>query len=550
MAEDLAPGTSDPAGARYQIYAGNGNDKLTGSGQDDYFQGDGGNDTIVGGAGNDSAKFSGKYSDYTVEFSTDNKATWTSSASATGYVRVTATAQGNTDGIDMLSGIENLVFADQMIRLNQTTITSKTADTDSDQKVDTVYWTGTSGNDPINGQDDVKNVMEGGTGNDTLVGKNRADTFTPGSGNDTINGGGNPEGQGDSVVYAGKMADYNVKIVSTIDLALSSVTSGTVLSVVLGNQTVNATSASSMATTLNNLKTAIQAAFSFSATAQASQTPGSSIKVNTASSVSLEKGMTLKLGDTDFYGITNAVGVDAKDAQGNVTGKDWTLTLDQAYTQAPSSLQLSVFRVGTDFSASSTIDSSNKGHVQIAISGANVGVDSTSSAISISRDNYVEVKSKLGGETDTLRNIETLVFDDKSVDLAASKSVTVSDDTYENIYKIAGTQFSDMLLSTNLDEVFQAGKGDHIVLADGSGKDTVKGFVTGTGGTVLTINLGLDDTDGLNGKAVDTAVELQGKAVQQGNDVLLDLGAGNSILLVGVQQSDLTSANFEFVHTV
>ena len=67
---------------------------------------------------------------------------------------------------------------------------------------------------------------------------------------------------------------------------------------------------------------------------------------------------------------------------------------------------------------------------------------------------------------------------------------------------------------------------------------------------MLTIDLGFGDADGLNGKGIDSVVDLQSKALQQGDDLLLDLGGANTIVLVGVQQSDLTSANFEFVHTV
>ena len=552
LPEDLAPTSADPVGARYQIFAGNGNDKLTGSGQDDYFQGDGGNDTIMGGAGNDSAKFSGKYSDYDIQFSQDMQGPWTQTASASGWIKVAvkSTASGNEDGTDLLNGIENLVFADQVTRLNQTTISSKSADTDGDKRIDTVYWTGTSNNDPIIGQGGVMNVMDAGPGSDKMVGGNLTDTFMPGSGNDTIDGGANPQAKGDSVVFAGTIADYTINTVTKIDLTLDAVASGTQLSVVLGDQTVSATAASTLTATLANLKAAIQSAFSFTATAQASQTPGSSIKVSTAANVALEKGMTLKLGDTDFYGVTAAVGADTKNAQGTITGKEWTLTLDKAYTKAPASPELSVFRVGTDFSISSTIDGATTGHVTILLSGANLGVDTATSKITISIDRYVEVKANNGSETDTLRNIETLVFDDKSVDIAPSKSVSVSNDTYESIYKVTGTQFSDMLFSTDLDEIFQVGRGDHIVLGDASGKDTVRGFVTGIGGTVLTIDLGFGDADGLNGKGIDSAVDLQSKALQQGDDLLLDLGGANTIVLVGVQQSDLTSANFEFVHTV
>ena len=86
------------------------------------------------------------------------------------------------------------------------------------------------------------------------------------------------------------------------------------------------------------------------------------------------------------------------------------------------------------------------------------------------------------------------------------------------------------------------------MLGDHSGVDQARGFVAGSGGDVLSILLGSNDTDGLNGTGVDTVAEIMAHAAQQGSDTWVDLGAGNSILLVGVSSSSLTSANFEIVH--
>ncbi len=78
----------------------NGQDTLKGGVGNDTFQGNSGNDTIDGGADYDIATYSGNFSDYT--FSIVNK-----------IVTVTDNRSSTNDGIDTLSNIEKLVFANQ-----------------------------------------------------------------------------------------------------------------------------------------------------------------------------------------------------------------------------------------------------------------------------------------------------------------------------------------------------------------------------------------------------------------------------------------------------
>ena len=75
-------------------------DSLKGGLGNDVFQGNGGNDTIDGGADYDIATYSGNFSDYT--FSINNK-----------IITVTDNRTTNNDGIDTLSNIEKLTFANQ-----------------------------------------------------------------------------------------------------------------------------------------------------------------------------------------------------------------------------------------------------------------------------------------------------------------------------------------------------------------------------------------------------------------------------------------------------
>jgi len=59
--------------------------------------------------------------------------------------------------------------------------------------------------------------------------------------------------------------------------------------------------------------------------------------------------------------------------------------------------------------------------------------------------------------------------------------------------------------------------------------------------------LGQYDTDGINGSGIDTVEELMEKVMQNGNDVVIDLGSNNSVRLVGVVAEDLTKENFDIL---
>ena len=175
----------------------------------------------------------------------------------------------------------------------------------------------------------------------------------------------------------------------------------------------------------------------------------------------------------------------------------------------------------------------------------------TTQAISDASYNRYTAVTDGNSETDTLVNIEKLLFDDQAMSLIASQSAkaTMSSAGITTTWKVKGTSLSDLLIGTSENEIFYGYSGsDHLVLADGSGTDQTRDFVAGSGGDVLSILLGADDSDGLNGTGVDTASEVMARANQQGDDTVIDLGAGNQITLVGVTSSDLVSANFEIVN--
>ncbi len=553
LADTLTFASTDPAtGVRYQMFGGDGADTLTGRGSNDIFQGDAGNDTIDGGAGTDTVKFSGKYADYLFGTSSSNINSTSASAADTLYVKDNRT--NGADGTDKLIGIEDLVFADQVIHLNQTSVTSKSVDTNGDNKVDTVYWTGTAGADTISLASDsvnkgLVNVMDAGAGNDSLVGGDWGDVFTPGAGNDTIDGGANINNTEDRVVVTGNKADYSVNAVQKTVLTLSALPTTAKVYLNLGDQAIEATKGNTTAETATALANAIQAAFKLSATVSSTSgstpTAGSNaLTLNTETNVTLQKGMVVKVSNTEFYTISAAISSNLTNDAGSVTGKAWSLTLDKALLTAPTG-SLSVLRVGQAFEVTAVGDT-----VTVLATGAILGADTATSVLGINADHYTEVKNIASGQTDVLRHIEKLVFDDATMSLAPTLSSKVSNETYATILKVMGTDLADLLVSTSADESFQVGAGDHVVLADGSGADEVRGFVAGAGGSVLTINLGANDTDGLNAIGVDTVAEILARANQQGSDVSFNLGGGNSILLVGVTQTELVNGNFEMVHTI
>jgi len=105
--------------------------------------------------------------------------------------------------------------------------------------------------------------------------------------------------------------------------------------------------------------------------------------------------------------------------------------------------------------------------------------------------------------------------------------------------------------STSPDEVFTGGSGaDHFVFADGNGDDSVTDFSAGAGGDVLTLVLGVGDTDGLNATNADTVAEILARGTQQGDNTVFDLGQGHSVTLTGVRLTDLVASNFEIVATL
>ena len=463
-------------------------------------------------------------------------------------------------------------------------VATKQVDTDGDQKIDTAYTTGTGRADTIDfASSALVNFVDAGAGNDNVKGGSGADTFVLGAGSDTVDGGtndgldasGNPNM--DRVQFSGAKADYSVKALQTASFTFSgAVEVGDLLSVTLGSTTVNYVATD---TTLAALKTGLDAALnaslvsaglasSISVTSTVGQT-GVDYQVKSVDSLlgvsstagngshavagtftvngASQSGTSFNIKGTD--GVTLAAGEQLRYVVDANSDGDTIDTGDISAWYTIKSATKTVVDGGTDnwaLTLTDTLGTAPADGAVVSVTESNT--DTTLAVTAVAYDRWFEVANKTGTvETDTLRGIEQLLFSDVALDLSfkTAQKAVFGDNGLTTVTKVTGTELADILRSTVSNEIFTGGLGaDRFVFADGSGSDEVRGFAAGAGGDIITSVLGLNDTDGLNASGVDTASKLMAKGVQQGADVLFDLGLGNSLRLVGVLVDDLKLENF------
>lgn len=175
------------------IFGGAGNDRITGTAGDDFISGGGGQDVLNGGGGDDTflvgassgfARFNGGTGYNTIQGNADNAViriqahTNIQEISAGGFSDVTISGATDSDLLDF----------------SKVTLT------------DIVAINGGSGDDVIIGSIE-DNVINGGGGNDRLLGGDGADTIDGGSGDNTLNG-----GNDDDILLVGTKTSLNTYI--------------------------------------------------------------------------------------------------------------------------------------------------------------------------------------------------------------------------------------------------------------------------------------------------------------------------------------------------
>ena len=118
-----------------------------------------------------------------------------------------------------------------------------------------------------------------------------------------------------------------------------------------------------------------------------------------------------------------------------------------------------------------------------------------------------------------------------------------------------GSNFADEIMSTAKTDVMEGGGGaDEFVFGAGTGTDTVTDFVATTvkndKGVVTSYADVIKVLKDVNGQSIDTASGLANRVTSTTNGALVDLGGGNTVLLEGVNSSDLTAANFAVVEVL
>ena len=202
-----------------RLSAGNGNNEIRGNGGNDTLLGNGGDDLLIGGAGAD-ALDGGAGADI---------ASYAGSSAGVTVSLATGTGTGGDAAGDTLTAIENLTGSDQGDTLS------------GDGNANTLK--GMGGNDTLAGGDGVDR-LEGGDGNDSLFGGTGADQMIGGAGDDKLYVMGN-----DSLLQG----DDGYDQVIVLDAGGVSITIGSGIEYVVGNNGHDSLNAASLTTAVNML---------------------------------------------------------------------------------------------------------------------------------------------------------------------------------------------------------------------------------------------------------------------------------------------------------
>jgi|GEM_PF-3170308 Ca2+-binding RTX toxin-like protein len=484
------------------LNGGDGNDQLSGGAGGDHFEGGDGNDTIYGGAegidvwGNarvDVARFTGKWSDHTIQHY-DSVGSTSNAFDASGYVTVQVKSADNSGDIDTLYGIERLEFSDRNVSFASA---QSFTDANGDGIPDWAEIRGTTEADTLDGSD-LNDVIYGDAGNDTINGGKGDDTLSGGEGSNILDGGNGSDVFGNTYVDTAKFSDNYAEYSIT--------NSGSTWTVGL--------SSGADVDTLSNIEVLEFA----------------DMKLNLVSEVStrdFDKDATIDfvhltgtLGDNSFNITDSSFGDSGWALPTNADSVDYYLDLGAGNDVAVlGSGDDTIFdHLGTDnYDGGDGFDT-----LQLAGKRADWGEFSTEAS-----DGSRTISDSAGQNTKTLNHIEQVQFLDKMAVLSATTNELDTDaDGSTDTMLYAGTELSDVLSASgsqeNLSWVLNGNTGDDR-LTGGSANDRLNG---GEGNDQLSGGDGID-TAVFSALTADTSIS-QVKLTDDGTNLVED--ADNGIL--------------------
>ena len=346
-------------------------------------------------------------------------------------------------------------------------------------------WNARAGNDGQGGADFLNSIERvfGSAFNDTLVGDNNDNLFRGGAGNDGIYGGAGE----DTISYS------TATVAVAVDLAASYALDGQ------GGFDF-----------LNNIENIVGSGFSDYLNGSAAN---NSFRGGAGNDSFVGGAGT----DTaDFIGATAAVAVDlaASYAIDGLGGFDYLVSIENV-----------VGSIFSDFLSGNAGDNSFQG-----ISGLDTFVGGT------------------GSDTVDYATWNSAVNINLSTFTAQMIGIEFNDDYLVGIENIIATAFGDTLIGDSSANRIEGAAGndfmagvagsDQFVFRAGSGLDTVTDFSKAQSDKIVL-------QSNLNGSGITSAAGALGRTFDAGGNAIVDLGAGNSITLLGVATASLAASDFE-----
>ena len=228
-----------------KIDGGAGDDRITGSSLNDTILGSGGNDILSGGAGNDIFQFSGTANGFDAV------------DGGIGTDTISALANATVIGLSSVTGVETISAGTFTGVYITGSANADTLDFSGVTLTNIVRVEGGAGNDTLIGNAAINTLwgglgndrIDGGAGNDNLQGDDGDDVLIGGSGNDVLNGGVGI----DTVDYSAATANLTINLATTTAQTITTGESDTITNIenVIGGSGADTITGSTLANNLN-----------------------------------------------------------------------------------------------------------------------------------------------------------------------------------------------------------------------------------------------------------------------------------------------------------